>query len=311
MRKIITIGLILLLIACENEQLKKDPLVFYVLGDWGRRGSPSQKVVAFQLNEWAKKERPKFILATGDNFYDNGVVDVEDSHWKQSYENVYSERPLTSIPWYVALGNHDYNGNVQAQIDYSKLSSRWNMPARYFSMVENLPEGKARFIFIDSSPFESSYYANASLREKLLASDSSKQKKWLDSLTLLDDVDWEIVIGHHHIYTGGVRKSDANPVRDRLEPLFHKNGVDLYLCGHEHDLQHLKHPEKPTNYFLSGAASDIRPTGTVPETLFSASVLGFMSFTLTEKHLDVKVIDYNGNVIDYNGNVIYSTGIDK
>ena len=306
MRRVVTICLILLLVACENEQLKKDPLVFFVLGDWGRRGSPSQKVVAFQLNEWVKKMHPKFILATGDNFYEEGVVDVNDSHWKQSFEEVYSEEPLSSIPWYVALGNHDYfgNGNVQAQIDYTQVSSRWNMPARYFSIVEDLPVGTARFIFIDSSPFENSYYGNPGLREKLIASDSAKQKKWLDSLTILNDVEWKIVIGHHHIYTGGARKNDPNSVRAALEPIFQKNAIDLYLCGHEHDLQHLKHPGKPTNYFLSGTGSEIRPTGTIPESLFSASILGFMTFTLTDKHLDVKVIDYNGNVI-------YSTAIDK
>jgi DNA repair exonuclease SbcCD nuclease subunit len=296
--------LIVLLIGCESEPKEEKPLVFFVLGDWGRRGSPNQKVVAFQLNEWVKKEQPKFILATGDNFYNNGVTDVEDSHWTQSFENVYSEKPLSTIPWYVALGNHDYGGNVQAQIDYTELSSRWNMPERYFSIVENIPKGKARFIFIDSSPFENSYYSNAVYAEKLFVSDSAKQKKWLDSLTILDDVAWEIVIGHHHIYTGGVRKNEANSVRDRLEPLFEKNAIDLYLCGHEHDLQHLKHPDKPTNYFLSGTGSEIRPTGTIAESLFSASVLGFMCFTLTDKHLEVKVIDYNGNVV-------YSTSIDK
>lgn len=304
MVKIICLGLILVLVGCESEPKEEKPLVFFVVGDWGKRGSPYQKVIALQMNEWAKKERPKFILATGDNFYDVGVTDVNDSHWTQSFENVYSEEPLSTIPWYVALGNHDYYGNPQAEVDYTKLSTRWHMPSRYYSMVENLPKGKARFIFIDSSPFENTMYSDQNMINKLLVSDTVKQKKWLDSLTMLDDVKWEIVIGHHHIYTGGLRKNDANSVRTALEPVFKKNAVDLYLCGHEHDLQHLKHPDKPTNYFLSGTGSDIRPTGTIPESLFSASVLGFMSFTLTGEHLEVKVIDYNGNII-------YSTAIDK
>jgi hypothetical protein len=33
----------------------------------------------------------------------------------------------------VALGNHDYRGVPQAQLDYAKTSSRWRMPAAFHS----------------------------------------------------------------------------------------------------------------------------------------------------------------------------------
>lgn len=287
----------ILVSSCESNR-DPSPLRFYVIGDWGRMGIPNQKVVAFQMNEWTKRENPKFIISTGDNFYYNGVTDTNDPHWQESFEKVYNGENLVRKPWQISLGNHDYSGNVEAEIAYSKISPRWKLPSRYYSIVETVNDGsRVRFIFIDTSPFEKSYYQIAELKDKVKAQDTTYQKKWLDSLTALNDVDWKIVVGHHHIYTGGVRKNDPNSVRTSLEPIFAKNKVNIYFCGHEHDLQHLKASDKPTHYFLSGAGADLRPTGTIKESLFSASVQGFMSVSVLRKTLDVKMVDFNGNII--------------
>ena len=117
-------------------------------------------------------------------------------------------------------------------------------------------------------------------------------------MTALSDVDWKIAFGHHHMYTGGVRKNEVtNWVRSSLESVFEKNKLDVYFCGHEHDLQHLKAQNKFTHHFVSGAGSEIRPTGVVNQTIFSASVQGFMSVSVTRDNLTVKVIDYKGNVL--------------
>jgi tartrate-resistant acid phosphatase type 5 len=287
-----------LILSCVNDTLNPQPLRFYVMGDWGRMGSPNQLMVASQMNDWTTNENPKFIVATGDNFYEVGVTDTNDPHWQGSFEKVYNGANLISKPWYVALGNHDYAGNPDAEIAYHNLSPRWNMPSRFYSFVETLGDGgRIRFIFADTSPFEKSYYQAADLKDKISVQDTTRQKKWLDSLTSLNDVDWKIVVGHHHFYTGGLRKNDVNSVRSSLEPVFVKNRVDIYFGGHEHDLQHLKAADKPTHYFISGAGSDIRPTGMIPESLFAISTQGFMSVSVRKKTIEVNVVSYEGIIL--------------
>lgn len=286
-----------LLISCTQQDALRKPSVFFVIGDWGRMGSPNQMVVANQMNEWATVENPDFIITTGDNFYDVGVADVNDSHWEQSFVKVYKGSRIKNKTWYPVLGNHDYVTNPQAEIDYSAKNPRWQLPSYYYQKLISLGDGiKLRLIFMDTSPFEKSYY-NSSFANNIIKQDTLKQKRWLDSLTSLSDASWKVVIGHHHIYTGGVRKNDPNPVRNSIEPIFIKNKVDVYFCGHEHDLQHMKDSNKPTHYFLSGAGSDLRPTGSIPQTLFAQSIQGFMSVTVSKSTLEVKIISYQGDVV--------------
>jgi predicted MPP superfamily phosphohydrolase len=103
---------------------------FLVVGDWGT-GASFQKRVAAQMCAKASKEKPAFILSTGDNIYNSGVSSVDDPQWKTKFEDIYSCSEL-SLPWYAVLGNHDHRGSFQAEIDYHKKNPRWNMPDRYY-----------------------------------------------------------------------------------------------------------------------------------------------------------------------------------
>ena len=44
------------------------------------------------------------------------------------------------------LGNHEYRGNTQAVIDYSKVSARWNMPDRYYTFAMENDGVTVRFV---------------------------------------------------------------------------------------------------------------------------------------------------------------------
>ncbi len=137
-------------------------LNFLIIGDWGRKGSPGQIAVGNGMGRVAERLQSRFVVTTGDNFYD-GVTSLDDAHWQESYEAVYNKRPL-QIPWYVVLGNHDYQGCIQAQLDYVHLSTRWRLPARYYAMEKPIDAtASALLVFLDTFPFLPSYQAEGSI----------------------------------------------------------------------------------------------------------------------------------------------------
>ncbi len=276
-----------------------DALHFYVIGDWGRNGHQNQQEVADQMNKTASVLEPEFIISTGDNFYDNGIASVDDPYWISSFENVYNGE-FMFVNWYVVLGNHDYRGNPDAEIAYTQKSRRWNMPARYFTVDKEMEDGSgmAKFVFIDTSPFEDEYYEEDKYKNAVSGQDTAAQYAWIDStLAASQDAKWLIVVGHHPFYTSGKRVDDEAYVRNHLEPLFEKHKVDMYFAGHEHDLQHQKPADVYTNHFVSGAGSEVRPTGKTDFTKFAESQPGFMSASLTANSCLIQAINEKGQVI--------------
>lgn len=280
-------------------------LNFMVIGDWGRVGEFNQKELAVTMGKVADKVEPEFIISTGDNFYPDGVASTSDIHWKRSFEEVYTSYSLM-CNWHVVLGNHDYRGNVQAQIDYSNISRRWNMPSRYFAFEETLKsKQKVAFIFVDTNPFETKYYTEKNYKNAVTGQDTTKQKMWLDSvLTAHKDTKLKVVIGHHPLYSGGKRLEETKNIARAFQPVFEKHKVSVYFAGHEHDLQVLKPTSGNTIHFVSGAGSEIRPTGKQPFSLFAESQHGFMVVSVLDDKMIVQVVNLDGKVL-YRYNVAF------
>jgi tartrate-resistant acid phosphatase type 5 len=277
-------------------------LNFLLMGDFGRYGQFYQKEVALQMGKAAATIDAQFVLSVGDNFYPNGVQSTQDYSWIASYESVYTDYSLQN-DWFVALGNHDYRGNIQAQIDYSALSRRWHMPAPYYKKTFDLKDGnKVLVLVMDTSPFIDSYYEKGTdMYENILAQDTTAQKKWLiQELEVKDEtIKWKIVVGHHPLYSGGKRKNSADTknFEKKFATIFDRYKVDAYFCGHEHDLQIIKPKGRYTTQFLSGSACEVRPTGNREGTMFAAETPGFMTFSLTDSKLLAQIVDAYGKVI--------------
>ncbi|KVH96382.1 hypothetical protein Ccrd_001534 [Cynara cardunculus var. scolymus] len=60
-------------------------LSFLVVGDWGRRGLYNQSNVAYQMGDVGEKMDVDFIVSTGDNFYDSGLIDEDDPAFFESF----------------------------------------------------------------------------------------------------------------------------------------------------------------------------------------------------------------------------------
>jgi tartrate-resistant acid phosphatase type 5 len=272
-------------------------LNFVVIGDWGRRGERDQMEVAEQMGKAAQNINAKFVISVGDNFYENGVSSVEDKHWKQSFENVYTA-PSLQVPWYVIMGNHDYHADCDAQIAYSQLSSRWNMPARYYMQCQQIyKDVTADFFYLDTTPMVRIYY-NRYFEEPTWANVTKQnvnaQLAWFEQALSASKAKWKIVFAHHPIYSGGEHGDTAELIESIL-PLLREHGVQAYFNGHDHDLQHLKAGD--VNLFCSGAGSQHRPTRATSHSKFAEACSGFTTVSLAPDKMDVCMIDNHGKLL--------------
>lgn len=309
---ICTLSVNLAIAQTKDTSVKKYPnaLNFIVMGDWGRFGEDHQIPVARQMGITAKEINRDFIIATGDNFYPVGVASEYDPQWKSSFEDIYTDFSL-HWNWYPVLGNHDYAGNPDAQVAYTKISRRWNMPARYYSKTFDIngdPNQQVLIAFIDTNPLIPDFHKNDVYGKNVISQDTTAQKKWLIK-TLTDapkSVKWKLVVGHHPLFTATLKRResyDTQSVRKSLKSLFDKYEVDAYIAGHDHDLQHLL-PEGKTNYFVSGSASEITAIDRLPFSKLAVSEYGFMVFSVLSNSLYVQAVNEKGQVI-------YSTEIKK
>ncbi|MBN8825537.1 MAG: metallophosphoesterase [Spirosoma sp.] len=268
-----------------------------VIGDWGVQGQLHQQAVADQMEQYARVTHPQFIISTGDNFYPYGVTSVNDSLWKQSFERVYTG-PDLQIPFKAILGNHDYEqtANPAAQLAYSKRSPRWQMPSRYYTEVVAVDnKTNLRLIYLDTNPFIKEYQQNQAAYSDLAKQDTQRQLTWLDSTLSHSPEPWKIVIGHHPLYSVGLDHGDQPELQTLLLPMLTKYGVQLYLCGHTHTLQHLS-PGGPTDFVISGGGG--APLGSVTtgsSARFATAQGGFAALSITADSLNLRFINSSGS----------------
>jgi hypothetical protein len=273
---------------------KEKGINFLIVGDWGRSGDYNQYDVADQMNYYAHEYEAKFVISTGDNFYENGVRSVDDPQWMTSFENVYHGGALQR-DWYVVLGNHDYKGSVQAEIDYTEKSRRWNMPARYYSITEKISKkDSALFVFYDSSPFINNYYKEGNQYNGVIGQDTIKQLYWMDSVLNHSKAQWKFVVGHHPIFSGSPKKESTTELLSIIKPMLETYHVQTYISGHVHALEHVRPEGEKIDYFISGAGSETENPGSNENILFYNPYPGFAFCNLTADSLKTFFISYRG-----------------
>ncbi|WP_448567729.1 metallophosphoesterase [Thalassotalea ganghwensis] len=280
----------------NNLELLDNSLNFMVIGDWGTNGHFSQQPVAQWLDIAMRAFDGEFVTTTGDNFYDNGVASIDDPYWQSSFEAVY-HGPYLFNDWYPTLGNHDYRGNWQAQIDYSQKSRRWQFPAPYYAKHFTLNNGEQLLLlFIDTSPLNPEYKTRAKYAATQ-RQDSQQQLNWLEQQLTQSSAKWKIVIGHHPLYSSGKRFGQNQGIRNVLEPIFERHKVNAYFAGHEHDLQHNQPTNKFTAHFVSGAGAKLRTVSHRAFTRFAQATPGFIAVSVNDEKIRVQIISATGEVL--------------
>mmetsp|Transcript_25231 Transcript_25231/g.25451 ORF Transcript_25231/g.25451 Transcript_25231/m.25451 type:complete len:406 (+) Transcript_25231:227-1444(+) len=224
----------------STKNKKKDSLNFLLTGDWGWNGY-NQTLTAYQMGVYSWLISAEFVIALGDNFYVDGVTNTSDPTWNRAFHDVYTSKYL-KIPWFPILGNHDYHGNTTAQIERSKVDDMWTMPAKYYYYVYDIPHGGTLcIVYIDTQIIDPSAHDTESMYENPNWENNRKEHlEWI--VRVLSEQNrtatWLLVAGHYPVYSIG-DSGDNNQLITSLLPILKESNVHAYICGHDHNHQHI------------------------------------------------------------------------
>src|SRR5687767_446538 len=297
---------------------------FIAMGDTGK-GNTDQRRVAVAARDVCAAKGCDFVLLLGDNIYNAGVDSVTDPQWQTKFEQPYADLDL---PFYVALGNHDYGGKLiidapgignewdrgKIEVEYSSVSDKWNMPNTHYTFTWN----HVGFIILDT---------NAIIWDNTVWGD---QAAWLPTAMMeVADKDWVFVAGHHPYRSngthgnagdydapelGGIQISNPLPIQngESVKDFFDDHvcglGAQVYFAGHDHSRQWLDEPTAlcGTQMIVSGAGAsttEIRDRGN-KAFYEDATEPGFM-------YVDIDGNTFTGTFYDKDGNVDFTKTFTK
>jgi 3',5'-cyclic AMP phosphodiesterase CpdA len=181
--------------------------------------------------------QPLFHLLNGDLCYANLTPDRVRT-WNSFFAN--NTRSARYRPWMPAAGNHE-NELGNGPIGYQAFQTRFALPsngsAEWAGLWYTFQVGGVCVIVLQND--------DVALQD---AGDSyvngysgGAQRAWLErqlkAARSSRSVDWIVVCMHQVIISSSNANGADLGVRENWGPLFDQYGVDLVLCGHEHDYE--------------------------------------------------------------------------
>jgi hypothetical protein len=247
--------------------LKEGSVRFAVMGDTGS-GTDKQRQVADTMVRYRAAFPFDFVLMMGDNLY--GGESAKDFATK--FSDVYKQLLDNNVKFYATLGNHD----LPIQVNYQNF----NMNGKEYYRFK---KGNIAF-----------YSLNSNYMDK-------KQVQWLEDELSKDTSDWKIAFFHHPPYSSASKHGSDKQLREVLEPIFVKYGMNVVLTGHDHVYERIK-PQKGIYYFVSGAggklrSGDINDRSPLTEKSFDRD-MHFMLWEADGNELYFQVISRTGDTVD-------------
>jgi len=294
---------------------------FLVMGDWG--GSPhspyttgSEVITAGSMDAAAKSLGAKFALALGDNFYTHGVTSVSDPRFAKTFEQCFTGAHLQStagFKFHVLAGNHDHYGSVQAQVDYSAKSERWNFPSLWYEFTETAPDGATiQFVMVDTPTLAGNSQWNAEDTDPLTGfqlpgpvniSHAQSQLDFIKRTLASSTADFLIVAGHYPVFSIA-EHGPTKQLQPGVFPYLRQNKVSAYFCGHEHNAQYIDVGDD-IQYHVIGSAHEGDKSTAHAHTLKKEQVKfhgntqggGFASVEVSKSGMQIKHYDGHGTLV--------------
>jgi hypothetical protein len=241
---------------------------------------------------------PLFHLHNGDLSYANNNTANQPAVWGDFMNNI--STVASSTPWMTALGNHESEwGN--GPLGYASYQARFGLPTTgsnrpgWQGNWYSFKVGSALFLSLDANDvvFQNDGSANpADTSDGLYIHGYSNgaQTTWLEqelaAARKSSDIDWIVAFFHQPIMSSSTEGAGGDlGLRETFMPLFDKYGVDLALCGHDHDYER--------TYLVKGTdpGTNLRPTVVSTETDHLDSSKGLLHMVVggggTSGHDDV------------------------
>lgn len=247
--------------------LKEGSTRFMAVGDTGTGGKEQNELAGVMARYWQSFPF-EFALMMGDNMY--GGEKAAD--YKAKFEDVYKPLLDNKVKFYASLGNHDESNQ--------RFYEHFNMNGEEYY---NFKKGNVSF-----------YALNSNYMDK-------KQLAWLEEKLKGDASDWKVAFFHHPPYSSGGAHGSSSSLREVVEPIFLKYGVNVVLAGHEHFYERVK-PQKGVYYFISGAggklrSGDVKDNSPLTEKAFDTD-LSFMLFEVAGDEMHFQVVSRAGETVD-------------
>jgi predicted phosphodiesterase len=203
--------------------MKDGSVKFAVIGDTGS-GSERQRDVGEMMVKYHTLFPFEFVLMMGDNMYGGEAPQDFDKKFAEPYKALLDQK----VKFYATLGNHDQ----PLQVNYTNF----NMNGKEYYKFK---KGNIAF-----------YSLNSNYMDK-------KQVQWLEDELGRETAEWKVMFFHHPPYSSAKKHGSDGQLREVVEPIFLKYGVDVVLSGHDHVYERIK-PQKGIYYFVSGAGGQLR-----------------------------------------------------
>jgi len=247
--------------------IKDGSVKFAVIGDTGS-GTEQQRDVGAMMVKYHALFPFDFVLMMGDNLYGGEAPQDFEKKFAEPYKALLDQK----VKFYATLGNHDQ----ALQINYANFNMNGKEYYRF-------TKGKIAFYSLNSNYMD------------------QKQVQWLEDQLSHETAEWKVMFFHHPPYSSAKKHGSDGQLREVVEPIFLKYGVDVVLTGHDHVYERIK-PQKGIYYFVSGAGGKLR-TGDVDKQSGLAEKsydrdLHFMLFEVDGDQMYFQAISRTGETID-------------